>query len=479
MLREQRASGITNDDTASDNRDEYERDLDRLLYTYHFRRLAEVTQVASLSEASTDPGLRQSSLSHNRLTHSLKVGQVARRLTQYLVEDSRNHAGIEAAGGVNPNVAELAGRAHDIGHPPFGHIGEEVLDEFANSHGLSDGFEGNAQTFRILATLTSRHPVRGASPVEGLDLTSASLAACVKYPWPRGETGKRRRKYGYFQPDQDKFSALVMPRLQEDPQRGCLEAQIMDWADDITYAVHDIEDFYMSGLIPLDLLAHRSDSIDPAVAQYVPVNPTEVREFWEYATLKLGTFGKAPPDEEARNLFQSWATGFPRRKSDGSRRNAAMVGRIASMIITETSRATSVDEFGELKVDPAVRAVVEVLKQLTWFYVIDRPELVAVQRGQRLKLAAVCGDLFEWAEHAFATEVMTHGAARQLSEAEQRINQSTLPAPLSDYILDLLKAKSGSGAYPSTQENIARGVIDYVASLRELEVFAWYDKFRG
>lgn len=478
MDRSERLSGVVNQDTRTEIRDEFERDLDRLLYAYHFRRLAEVTQVSSFEVSDPQVGFRQLALAHNRLTHSLKVGQVARRLAQYLVNDESNATGIAAVGGINPNVVEAAGRAHDIGHPPYGHIGEQVLDEFARKAGLADGFEGNAQTFRILTSLTNRFSSDSASHVEGLDFTSATLAACVKYPWPRGKKGKEWYKFGYVLPDEEKFKRMVVPRLPANPLRGTLEAQIMDWADDITYAVHDIEDFSISGAIPLDLLAHKWESSDPAEPAYSALNIQEVRNFWSYAQLKLGIIGKAPPDEQTRAQFEAYAVRFPRRPSDGSRHYAALVGRLASAIITDTSRATSVSPAGVLVVDPAVRSVVEVLKQLTWYYVIDRPELAAIQIGQRARLLAVCESFLEWAKRCFAlTAKSPSGKERDLGLAEQAANKNVLPAPLRDYIMDLLKANGGEGAYRGSRHvNIVRGVVDYVASMRELEVLTWHQR---
>lgn len=477
MERDERLSGIRNEDTRSEIRNEYERDLDRLLYTYHFRRLAEVTQVSSFDTGDPQAGFRQEALIHNRLTHSLKVGQVARRLTQYLLNDPRNLQGITVAGGVDENVVETAGRAHDLGHPPFGHIGEQVLDAFARDRGLPDGFEGNAQTFRILTSITNRFSSSSKGPIQGLDFTSASVAACVKYPWPRGESGKRWSKFGFVEPDRQKFEDLVAPRLPADPIAGTLEAQIMDWADDITYAVHDIEDFSMSGLIPLDLLAHRVESGEPSNPVFEAINDSEMRNFWSYAQLKLVAIDK-PPDEEARRHFEHHASRFPRRPSDGSRHHAALVGRLASAIITETSQATSVSPDGRLVVTPHVRSMVDVLKQLTWYYVIDRPELAAIQIGQRKRLEAVCAALLGWVEAAFATHAWAAaGEQRALTGAEQQTNRNVLPAPLRDYVLDLLNANQGEGAYRADRKaNLVRGVIDYVASLRELEVLVWYSR---
>ena len=123
---------------------------------------------------------------------------------------------------MEPDVAELAGRAHDLGHPPFGHIGEKVLDQIAVQNGLSDGFEGNAQSFRILTFLQRK--LRDGMPVQGMDLTNVSTASIVKYPWSRGDSGKKYRKFNYYDIDIDRFKRSVSPLLYCD-DIGILEVQ--------------------------------------------------------------------------------------------------------------------------------------------------------------------------------------------------------------------------------------------------------------
>ena len=150
-----------------DRRKSFQIDRDRILYSSAFRRLAQVTQVVTAQEGH---------VFHNRLTHSLKVAQVARRLTESLVTQQPEIA--EKLGGIEPDVVEAAALAHDLGHPPFGHIAEEELDECAVRHDLKDGFEGNAQSFRILTKLAI-HRIDYC----GLNLTRATLNGVLKYPW--------------------------------------------------------------------------------------------------------------------------------------------------------------------------------------------------------------------------------------------------------------------------------------------------------
>lgn len=334
-------------------------DRDRILYSNAFRRLAGVTQVVSPGEGE---------IFHNRLTHSLKVAQIARRIAEVFCQ--RHADQVRSWGGLDPDVCEAAALAHDLGHPPFGHIAEKELEALVSDRMkpplVVDGYEGNAQSFRLLTTLSTRHP----DSTHALDLTRATLNATLKYPWVRSENPDKPKKYGAYQCDETAFRFARVGTDPKLPFTRSLEAQIMDWADDITYSVHDTEDFYRAGLIPLDRLAS---------------NPSEQSRFRNSVRQRDGLAMDADFDRVFNGLFESLRI---RERYEGTAEQQRTLYSFCATKIGEYVRKTSLLPFpgtgGEgLEIPKSIALEVSLLKQLTWTYVIENPALSAHQYGQK------------------------------------------------------------------------------------------------
>ena len=402
-----------------------EHDRDRILYSSAFRRLANVTQVVSAHETQ---------LFHNRLTHSLKVAQIGKRLAQYLLKRTAQPL-IEAAGGLDPEVVEAAALAHDLGHPPFGHIAEEELQRLLDPEGI-DSFEGNAQSFRIITKLA----VRGdESDIPSLNLTRATLRAVLKYPWLKGQplAPRYKLKWGAYQTEEDhlNFAREGLPELVPS-----LEARLMDWSDDVAYAVHDVEDFYRAGLIPLDRLARLGTSPESI----------EASAFLEYCVTRYEERDYDP--EKLKTAYDGLRLLFPSQPYLGNREASSVLHSLASYLITRCIGAVRVTSSGGVDIDAVSRHEVAVLEGLTWYYVIDSPSLATLQIGQRRIVERVFIRLRSW-----------------MAEADS--SASRLPTALS-YMLDTIsgdpaanKLSAGSPARLRT-----RALVDYLTSLTEEQV---------
>ncbi len=473
-------------ETGTDADDEFRHDCDRVVNSFAFRRLGGVTQVVGVGETA---------IFHNRLTHSLKVAQVGRYITDSLRKRRGYAEIIEQYGGLNPDVVYAAGLAHDLGHPPFGHIGEQALQRLLSdapdrSDGsnvdvhpristvseLHDGFEGNAQTFRIVNKLAFRESYGGTRC--GLNLTAATLAAISKYPWTRSsrpsEIGGSRRlnKWGCYDTEREILTdflgpEFIQPRPAEAPSGGYLEsrtieAQIMDWSDDISYAVHDVEDFFRVGVVPLDQL---SDS------------DAQAANFFEYAWTRIagklvGHDADQARTESVRSQTQDVfdrvrRSIFPTNPYTGSPDDREGLHKFASAVIRRSVERIELRDTGVLTPGAEEFALIEVLKQLTWYYVIDRPSLTSMQHGQVYLLRGLFRDLVSLVSQDYLSMDRRKGRQRSL-----------LPPRLAAYLENTV-GKDEFAFYESDEKRIRRAVADYIASLTDNQAIDLYGRLHG
>jgi dGTPase len=392
----------------TNRRSDFARDRARLLHSSALRRLAAKTQVLSPT-AGLD-------FARNRLTHSLEVAQVGRELATSL--------------GLDPDVVDTACLAHDLGHPPFGHNGEKALNAWAADIG---GFEGNAQTLRLLTRLEPK--VFGDDGRSyGLNLTRASLDASCKYPWPE-ESGiadpSGRQKFGFYRSDLEVFEWM---RRGAPERRLCIEAQVMDLSDDIAYSVHDFEDAVVGGYIDVASLGSRVDHDDLVTSMYEWIGGAITHDELIAAFDRLDS-------------LDGWLTEYTGgRRDQGRLKNltSQLIGRFAHAA-TDATRAAfplaSLIRFdADVVVPREIQAEIAVLKGIVAAFVMSRNTRQPIYQQQRQVLTALADALWQSGD-ASLDPGFAEDWQRAADDAARR-----------------------------------RVVVDQVASLTDQSALAWYER---
>jgi dGTPase len=373
----------------------FERDRARVLHSSALRRLAAKTQVVEVGYGD---------FPRTRLSHSLECAQIGRELG--------------AALGCDPDLVDAACLAHDLGHPPFGHNGEAALAEVAAGCG---GFEGNAQSLRLLTRLEAK------IPAAGLNLTRATLDATLKYPW-LGTSGGG--KYGAYAEDTAFFEWI---RDGAAPGRSCLEAQVMDWADDVAYSVHDVEDGLHAGLITLDQLR------DPAQRRAVAELTKDA--YCSPGTVDAGELCEVFDALMRLDCWPAWFDGGPESAAAVKNMTSELIGRFcraAQQATRPAGRGPLTRYAADLAIPREQRLECALLKGVTAHYVMSRAGAAAAQARER--------------------EIITELAGALLAGAPAALDPMFRPA------------YEAAGSAPGR----LRVVVDQLASLTDTSAVAWH-----
>ncbi len=331
-------------------RTEFMRDRARVIHSASLRRLGAKTQVAVPWE---------NDFQRTRLAHSLEVAQIGRELGDSL--------------GADPDLLDTACLAHDLGHPPFGHNGESALAELTD---LCGGFEGNAQSFRLLTRLEAKTVTTDGRSV-GVNLTRASLDAVSKYPWINTPG---QRKYGVYGDDLEIFSWM---RLGAPERQRCLEAQVMDWSDDVSYSVHDLEDALVAGQIHVANFDKDLPDLYRVMISDYEVDATEEEALAALKRIKA---------------LSCWPTSY-----DGTHRSLArlkdltsqLIGRFVLAAEVETRKIHGSEKLmrynANLEVPREQRIEVGLLKSVAGHYLINAP----ISQERYAKQRVIIEDLVE------------------------------------------------------------------------------------
>lgn len=468
---------------------EFRVDLERLRFAPAFARLADVTQV--VNAGATDRVM------HNRLSHSIKVTALARAVAVGLHEIADSEA-VDRWGGLDHVVAQAGAVSHDLGHPPFGHNGERTLDRIAREDfGLADGFEGNAQTFRIMTELE----VHG-NGVDGLNLTAAVRAGVLKYPWGRfhvpnphpatWEDAPRGANPGAHGSGAAKFNAYVLD-LEEmieltdafnlPPGRQTLECAVMDLADDIAYSLHDLEDFHRSGVLQFAPISGEFRAWLRGSAEWVRMPGAELSGMWRQPGAGLERMRRSAQrkdgwaydseifTEAVRVIGEELVDGVLVTPYDGSRAADQVISDFVGRWIDNFTSAIVMNPDPRCAREPVVTVKplawhqIQVLKFVHQYFVLHRPDLAMVQRGQSLVLAELVHTFDAWLSDRFDARRAPRRLLELVDLAERGYHR------IREHHPEWLNGHTGDSEIARMARG--RGVIDFVAGLSDSQALGY------
>lgn len=468
---------------------EFRVDLERLRFAPAFSRLADVTQV--VNAGATD------GVVHNRLSHSIKVTALARALSVGVREIAAPDD-VARWGGLDHVVAQAGAVAHDLGHPPFGHNGERTLDRIAREDfGLADGFEGNAQTFRILTELEVH-----LDGIDGLNLTAAVRAAVLKYPWGRlhvptphpaqWEDPPRGANSGSYGSGAAKFNAYVLDLTEMialidgfclPPGRQTLECAVMDLADDIAYSLHDLEDFHRSGVLQFSPISGEFRAWLADSDRWAAEPIERLARMWRDPGAGLERLRRAAAEkdgwvyddevfrEAVATIGEELVDGVLVTPYDGSRAADSVISDFIGRWIDNFTSAIVMNSRPCCAREPVVTVrplawhQIQVLKFVHQYFVLHRPDLAMVQRGQSLVLVQLVNTFDAWLSDRFDARRAPRRLLElvELAEEGYRRVRDQHPEWLDGHTQDSEIARMARG----------RGVIDFVAGLSDSQALGY------
>ena len=474
---------------------EFRSDLERIRFAPSFSRLAEVTQV--VNAAATN------GVVHNRLTHTIKVTAVARAIAVRLLRTEDREL-LRSLGGLDHVVVQAAANAHDLGHPPFGHAGERALDRMARERfGLSDGFEGNAQTFRVLTELEVHGPGD-----EGLNLTAAVRSAVLKYPWARlhhpdphptdwpepprgaghGRSGTGAAKFSAYLVDLDQMLEALAAFPDLPAGRQTLECAVMDLADDIAYSLHDVEDFHRSGVLQFSPVSGEFRSWEADRATFAELSETRLIEMARTPGAGLERLRRRLAQRDAWMFDQDtfaaavagvgdeFVDGVLARPYDGSMVGDRAISGFTSRWIDHLIGSVTPDPHppprsGFVVMTSRAWHEVQVLKFVNTYFILERPDLAMLQRGQEQTLKQLVTAFDRWLsdrQDAFRAPRRLVDLVNAAAYGFQRIARSH-PEWLDGRTTDAELARMARG----------RGIMDFVSGLTDAQAVAMAARLAG